>query len=40
MAVSFGDLVYALYAGKRKYVPPRDIRTLVQMKSSQFQGFA
>jgi ubiquitin C-terminal hydrolase len=36
MAVCFGDLMYALYAGKKRYVAPRDIRTLVGMKSQQF----
>lgn len=40
LALAFGELVSELFVGQNRYVAPWDVKRIVAMKASQFQGFA
>jgi ubiquitin C-terminal hydrolase len=40
LALAFGELVGELFVGQNRYVAPWDVKRIVAMKASQFQGFA
>ena len=40
LALAFGELVNELFVGQNRYVAPWDVKRIVAMKASQFQGFA